>query len=262
MDEVGSVSVNLHNATGQLVAGRSDVSAEVPGIADRLLDAFGQAVIITSPDGVVVTWDANAEMLYGWTAAEAVGRSILELTPSLDSADQAAEVIERLRAGESWSGEFPVRRKDGTSFVAFVTDTAVRDHNGEILAIVGVSHDVTERRVREEELRHNDELLRLTLEVTSVGTFTWDFTVGIFSWDRATEELFGFAPDTFDGTYATVMTAVHPDDRAQVARQITDARDARRGVTLEFRVIRPDGSVRWLQARGHFLYDDAGNRSA
>ena len=116
--------MNLHSATGQMVAGRSDAAPRCQGSPIVCCDAFGQAVIITSPDGVVVTWNPYAETLYGWTAAEAIGRSILELTPSPDSADQAAEVIERLRAGESWSGEFPVRRKDGTSFVAFVTDTA------------------------------------------------------------------------------------------------------------------------------------------
>ena len=240
-----------------MLAGRA--GAKMPGVADRLVDAFGQAVIITSPDGVVVTWSPYAETLYGWTAAEALGRSILELTPSPDAADQAAEVIQHLRAGETWSGEFPVRRKDGTSFVAFVTDTAVCDDNGEIVAIVGVSHDVTERRAREEELRQNDELLRLTLDVASVGTFTWDFTVEVFTWDRATEELFGFAPGTFDGSFASVMASVHSEDRARVARQIAEARDAGRGVTVEFRAVWPDGSVHWLFARGHFLYDDAGN---
>ncbi len=153
----------------------------MPGVADRLLDAFGQAVIVTSPDGIVVAWNPFAETLYGWTAAEAVGRDVLELTPSSDSAGQAADLIERLRAGESWSGEFSVQRKDGTAFIAFVTDTAGLGDDGEIVAIVGMSHDVTERRVREEELRRNDELLRLTLEVASVGTFTWDVNLGVLS---------------------------------------------------------------------------------
>ena len=231
----------------------------MPGIANRLLEAFGQAVIITSLDGIVVTWNPYAETLYGWTAAEAIGRSILELTPSPDAADQAAEVIERLRAGESWSGEFPVQRKDGTTFIAFVTDTPVRDDDGEIVAIVGVSHDVTERRVREEELRQNEELLRLTLEVAAVGTFTWDSTLGIFTWDPAVEELFGLAPGTFDGTYASVMASVHPEDRARVMGQITEAREAGRGVTVEFRAVWPDGSTHWLHARGRFLDDDAGD---
>jgi PAS domain S-box-containing protein len=74
----------------------------MPDVADRLLDAFGQAVIVTLPDGIVVAWNPHAETLYGWTAAEAIGRDILELTPSSDSAAQAAELIERLRAGDSW----------------------------------------------------------------------------------------------------------------------------------------------------------------
>lgn len=76
----------------------------------RLLDAVGQAVIATDPSGVVLFWNAAAHELYGWSAEEAVGRSILDLTPSSASVEQAEQIMMALRAGRrpalpaSWTG--------------------------------------------------------------------------------------------------------------------------------------------------------------
>ncbi len=114
------------------------------GFLARTFDAIGQAVIATDPDGRVLLWNRSAEALYGWTASEAVGRPITELTPAF--LDRAEEIMQRLQDGEDWSGDFEVRRKDGSSFHAYVTDSPILDDDGVLIGIVGVSRDVTERR--------------------------------------------------------------------------------------------------------------------
>lgn len=111
----------------------------------RLLDAVGQAVIATDPGGCVLFWNAAAQELYGWTAQEAVGRSVLELTPSEASSEQAEEIMTALRAGMSWTGDFPVRRKDGSSFTARVTNRPLLDENGAVIGVIGVSSVTTDR---------------------------------------------------------------------------------------------------------------------
>ncbi|HEX8722562.1 MAG TPA: PAS domain S-box protein [Pyrinomonadaceae bacterium] len=145
----------------------------------HLLDAVEQAVIATDLAGRITYWNRHAERLYGWPAAEAVGRSVLETTPADTSAEQAAEIMARLAAGETWSGEFGVRRRDGTSFPALVTDSPIRDEAGGLVGVVGVSADITERKraeaaVREAErraLREYETLLhRLTHLAESLGT--------------------------------------------------------------------------------------------
>src|SRR5688572_6320602 len=110
----------------------------------HLLDSVGQATIATTADGTVVYWNRAAEALYGWPAAEAIGQNIIDLTPAEVSREQAAELMARLRAGETLAREFPVRRRDGTVFPAFVTDSPVRDEAGNVVGIIGVSADVSE----------------------------------------------------------------------------------------------------------------------
>jgi PAS domain S-box-containing protein len=145
----------------------------------NLLDTVEQAVIATDLAGTITYWNHHAERLYGWEAAEAIGRNILEVTPAETSQGQAAEIMSRLAAGETWSGEFNVRRRDGTSFPAMVTDTPIQDESGSLVGIVGVSADVSGRK-RAEEAMHEAErralreyetlLQRLTHLAESLGT--------------------------------------------------------------------------------------------
>lgn len=111
----------------------------------RLLASLGQAVIATDAIGTIRFWNAAAEQLYGWTAAEVIGRNITTVTPGATSEEEAREIMGALGRGESWHGAFSVRRKDGTTFLADVTDTPVFDDQNTLIGVVGVSSDLSAR---------------------------------------------------------------------------------------------------------------------
>lgn len=117
----------------------------------RLLSAVEQAVIATDLQGSIVYWNSFAQQLYGWSAAEALGANVLEITPADASVEQANEIMTRLRAGKSWSGEFLVRRKDGAVFPAMITDSPIFGEHGELVGMVGVSVDISQRKRSEAE---------------------------------------------------------------------------------------------------------------
>lgn len=131
---------------------RKKAEYEIRFAAD-LLKTVGQAVIATDMSGKVIYWNKAAEKIYGWSEAEATGMQIVDLTAASQAREQASEIMQNLSKGEDWSGEFPVRRKDGTVFPAYVTDSPVYDHSGKLAAIIGVSVDLTESKQSEENLR-------------------------------------------------------------------------------------------------------------
>lgn len=136
----------------------------------QLLDAVDQAVIATTWDGTIRFWNSFAECLYGWSAVEVIGQSVLEITPAEISQQQGQAIMARLQAGEKWSGEYLVRRRDGSIFPAFVSDVPLRDPDGSIIGIVGVSVDISERKrieAEREELLAREQIARVEAEHTA-----------------------------------------------------------------------------------------------
>jgi PAS domain S-box-containing protein len=117
----------------------------------HLLNAVEQAVIATDLTGTIIYWNSFAEKLYGWSREEALGSNVLEITPTQVLRDQAEDILLSLQKGQGWSGEFTVQRRDGSEFPAMVTDSPIFSDKGELIGIVGVSVDNTERRQAEEE---------------------------------------------------------------------------------------------------------------
>lgn len=123
-----------------------------------LLDAVANAVIATDLTGKVLYWNHASEELYGWTRDEALGRDILSLNAAPGHDAEAADILEALKAGASWSGEIVLRRRDGSTFPALVTDSPLHNARGELIGIVGVSSDMSERHAlaRHQQLLINE----------------------------------------------------------------------------------------------------------
>jgi len=105
----------------------------------ELLDALEHAVIATDTRGQITGWSKSAEFLYGWKGDEVIGQDILAITPSSLSRTEAAEIMETLRSGDVWSGDFRVRRRNGENFLASVTDVPLLDDTQQLTGVVGVS---------------------------------------------------------------------------------------------------------------------------
>ena len=107
--------------------------------AAAVFDIPGQAVIGTALDGTIVYWNAGAEQLYAWPAAEVIGRNVLDVTPSDMSAAQGEGIMTALQKGHTWTGEFSARTRSGRSIMVHVRDVPVRSSNGDLIGIIGIS---------------------------------------------------------------------------------------------------------------------------
>ncbi|MFN0090424.1 MAG: PAS domain S-box protein [Acidimicrobiales bacterium] len=222
-----------------------------------LLDAVQQSVIATDLEGRIVYWNRFAERLYGWSAAEVLGRPVKEVTPSEASVDQAEELIAALSRGQSWQGEFPVRRKDGASFVAFVTDSPVFE-SGRQVGIVSVAMDVTERVRTADALRDSEARFRATFENAAVGMAHVSPDGRYLRVNDAMCALTGLsAADLVGKGYGEITD---PDDaRAQraLARRLLEGEIET--FTLEKRYLRKDGRPWWAKLTVSLVRRDDGS---
>jgi PAS domain S-box-containing protein len=117
---------------------------------------------------------------------------------------------------------------------------------------------MTQRKRAEEALHESDKRLRLALDVAELGTWTWDLTTGTGEIDARGAEIVGLEPGTVPDIAAAQRRVIHPDDIRRVEAEAARGIASREIFTLEYRVIRPDGSIRYIDSRAVVMTGEAG----
>ena len=104
----------------------------------------------------------------------------------------------------------------------------------------------------------NREKLQLALEAAHMNTWDWDIVSNKILLPANLEAAFGLTPGTFGATYEAFLELVHPEDRAMFDQQVKRAIEEGTDYKIEFRIVRPDDTVRWTAIHGQVLYNEAG----
>ncbi|MGB7758308.1 MAG: PAS domain S-box protein [Bryobacteraceae bacterium] len=190
--------------------------------------------------------------------SELLGKSVLDAVHP-DSRPAMAEGIRQIQELGVHLPPFAQRylRPDGT--VIDVEGYAVPFlYEGEKGGLM-FARDITERKRAEEDLRANEDLLSESQRIAHLGSWDWRLQgdTGVTVWTPETYRLFGVSPETFALSNETFVTLIHPDDRASMQVWMSDCMAGLAPPDLEFRVNLPDGSVRYLNGRGHLVSQDA-----
>lgn len=165
--------------------------------------------------------------------------------------------VKRALRGETVQQETNYHTPAGLQTFEYIL-TPIYGDTGEVEAITGFSRNVHLRKAAEQALRQSQERLQLALDAAKSGTFEWDLDSDRHIWDARTEELFGFAPGTFPQTRKAFESRLHPDDIDRVLSVAEKAFKEHRDLINEYRVLLPNGNVRWVLANGKAFYDPSG----
>jgi PAS domain S-box-containing protein len=129
---------------------------------------------------------------------------------------------------------------------------AIAEEELQLAALLAAHVAFAVQRTRAEaHARRSEAHLRYVLDAAAMGTWDWDLTRQTVQWSANLERLHGVPPGTFDATFASYERHIHPDDRARVMQAIRRAIDERAAFDVEYRVIAPDGTERWVEGKGH-----------
>jgi len=130
------------------------------GLLAAIVDSSDDAIVSKTLDGVITSWNAGAERLFGYTASEAVGQNISLIIPA-DRKHEETVILERIRRGERIEHFDTVRiRKDKTSLDISLTISPVRNASGKIIGASKIARDVAQRKRLERESRESEERYR------------------------------------------------------------------------------------------------------
>jgi two-component system, LuxR family, sensor kinase FixL len=156
--------------------------------------------------------------------------------------------------------QYRLRRDDGE--YRWLSDQGVPryDAQGTFAGYIGSCVDVTDLMTKDEALRQSEERMRLAAAAVNLGIWEWHLATNEIWATNARRAVLG-SPSTGKVTFEDFMSQVHPDDRSRIRQTINDAvRDAK-DYESEYRLVLPDGIVRWMSTRGSIQFDSAGKPS-
>jgi two-component system sensor histidine kinase UhpB len=123
-----------------------------------------------------------------------------------------------------------------------------------------IRHAIEHKRLHE-EVTESQQRLAMAADATNLGIFDWDLRTGFIAGSFHLNQLFGFAPEEFDGTAQSIEQRVHPDDQAGRQQSIRQSIEARGEYQCEYRVIWSDSTEHWIASRGKVFSDTMGKAS-
>jgi PAS domain S-box-containing protein len=231
------------------------VAEEIRSRLAAIVESSDDAIIAKDLNGIITNWNSSAQRIFGYTESEVIGKPITIIIPPELQA-QETDILRRLRSGERIEHFETVRiTKTGERVLVSLTVSPVRDSTGRIVGASKIARDVTRIRQIEQALRDSEQRMRFCLEAANIGTWDWDIESGSVHWSENMETINGLLPGSFGGTFAACLQGVHEEDRQGVSEALERALKGDGECHLEYRQLRADRSLGWMEAHGKVLCD-------
>lgn len=215
------------------------------------------AIIGKTLDGIVTSWNAGAEAIYGYTAEDVQGQSISMIVPP-ERMDEWSLFMSMIRQNESVDHHETIRvRKDGTRINVSLTLSPIKDASGTVIGASAIARDITRRKQVEHALQESQRAMATLISnlqgLVYRGHNTPDRPFTFVS--EGCLLLTGYAPRAFLDGEPSFGALIHPGDRETVWEQMQEALLHRRSFMLTYRIITATGEKKWAWEQGQGIFD-------
>jgi PAS domain S-box-containing protein len=228
--------LQLALSAGRLGDWSWDVASDVVTLGPRAAEIFGL------PQGRAVTWARLRNRLH-----------------EDDREGDRVAFEQALAQGGDYSREFRVRQHpSGEPCWVAAHGRGTYSETKSMTGMTGVVEDITQRKRAEQALQQSQARLQMAVEAGQMGDWEWILSTGEVRWSAALEALHGLSPGVFGGGFADFQRDIHGDDRERVLATIRRCVEECCDYRIEYRIIKPDGTLSWIEARGKLSLDAEG----
>ena len=224
------------------------------------IETISEGIVQQDHQGVIQLCNAAATRILGLSVMQMTGRTSLDprwRAIREDGSPLPGEMhppMVTLRTGKPIAGFIMgVHKPDGQlTWISVNSEPIIDLESQQVTAVVSTFTDITTQRQMIENLRQSEQRLELAAETGGIGIWDWDIQQDILLWDKRMYTLYGTVTPTH--RYNDWVKTLHPDDRVQTEAAIHAAINGEEPYNCEFRIIRPDGTIRYLKGQGTVFY--------
>jgi PAS domain S-box-containing protein len=250
-----ALEVEIVDRTAKLTAANEDLHRRKEQL-DGLFELSPDAVILTDEDFHVLRINKEFTRIFGYTAEEAVGQWLPDLIVPEELRAEALKYRALLTSGKTVELEVIRQHKDGVRFDVSVVARGI-SRGFDQVAVYLIYRDITERKNAERQVRRSEAYLAEAQRLSHTGSFGWSIPSGEVFWSEETFQIFQ-CDQTKPPTVELILQMVHPEDAALVKQTIERASQDGKDFEHEYRLLMPDGSLKYVHALAHASCDKSG----
>lgn len=223
-----------------------------------IVSSSDDAIISKRLDGIITSWNKGAHKIFGYSAKEAIGKHISLIIPK-EYLSQEEQIIATLKQGKHVDHFEAIRRtKSGRRIFVSLSISPIKASNGSIIGASKIARDITERKRFQEELQSGRETLALAVDAGKIGIWDWDIQHNKITWSDRVYEIHGIAKKKIIGPVEKYSKQHHPDDAERIKTAIQNALTGIKPYQEEFRIITPQGDIKWIETKAHVIRNEQG----
>jgi len=222
-----------------------------------IVESSEDAIISKNPEGIITSWNASAQRIFGYKEQEVAGKSIYVLIPP-ELWGEEKQILEKLRAGEHIEPFETIRAtKAGKRVNVSLTISPITDSTGRIVGFSKIARDITERKLAEEALRDSEKRFQLAAQTGNMYSFEWNLTTDELVLSPEHTKVVGII-EPLRSTRQLDMKGIHPEDRERLIAAVAGVTPENPTCNFVYRVPVADGGFLWLRGSGHAIFDSDG----
>jgi PAS domain S-box-containing protein len=228
-------------------------------LAESLIETAQAIVLVLDPEGTIVRFNPFMSELSGYSLAELKGKNWFETFLPLRDRERIHSLFEQAVGDIQTRGNVnAIVTKDGRERLIEWYDKTLKDRAGNVVGVVAVGHDITERKEAEKTLRQSERRLVGAQRIARIGHWEWSPGDEHVVCSRQLLLNVGLDPDQPLVPFEQAMSMTHPDDLARWQQTLADAQETGEPFTSECRIVRPNGDVCWLHTEAEVISDAGG----
>ena len=215
-----------------------------------IVESSDDAIIGKDLNGIITSWNAGAEKLFGYSAKESVGHSILQIVPQ-DRLNEEEQILDRIRVNELVQHFETVRlKKNGQLIDVSVTVSPIKDTGGNIVGASKVARDITERKRVEQAIGKMQRLLNETQEISKVGGWEYNVAKARVTWTDEVYRIHGVPKGYDPGNPDKDIRFYAPEAQKKMDNAFNRAVEKGEPYDLELQLINAHGKNLWVRTIG------------